>query len=632
MKPTPKEIRLLHDWLKKEMSQFYPFDNYMKWEKEENSVICPPEKTLWINNAYIENADDILEILNNTLENDISFIKVEKHLLEDAIYAKIRENGSACCVLKSNVFNLLKKTHFSIQIEEIKKEKCISLIIVATQEQQANKIQITLRKETVSLQKELTSRKKTYENVVMILKLLLCHVITINPVQGSREIVRRVFGKFDEKTGELFRYILENTFIKAFIHTYEDDCRCLNPFASFLRKNFKKDVPFESMWALEQQFSFSSSVTKAEEDLIEFIRDDKKNFKSHLNLSKCHRFSPLKIKYKEPNEEVLKVKDMNEYMRINSESVVTVSVDGKQKSVLVKKLNASQMNVSITKENLSEQDLQRIGDKIEDKIEDKEYKLRSLSEYYRNKHQNIINASESQWLSRFEMFIKLLNIVAENNQSHGSSKLKYPSWQEDVDNHQISLNAEKNIEKLKHYLKESVKKNNGGKYDITKESDEIQKLATEIDFQRRKKTNRDGEIYETVIDESELSIILGILLNFIKENASNWHTLAIQCIRAFRSKEPCKVKGNGNQGKSKSVIDLIHDLETSKMKKRIIDAYLEDLYLAIQEKGGLDPYQLLMKHKYSNIALSEEIASIGTYKQNGKETALHENSVQIEKG
>lgn len=628
MKPTPKEIRILHDWLKKEMPQFYPFDNYMKWEKEENSVICPPEKTLWINNAYIENADDILDILNNTLENDISFIKVEKHLLEDAIYAKIRENGSACCVLKSNVFNLLKNTHFSIQIEEIKKEKCISLIIVATQEQQANKIQITLRKETVSLQKELTSRKKTYENVVMILKLMLCHVITINPVQGSREIVRRVFGKFDEETGELFRYILENTFIKAFIHTYEDDCRCLNPFASFLRKNFKKDVPFESMWALEQQFSFSSSVTEAEKDLIQFICDDNNKFKSHLNLSECHRFSPLKIKYKEPNEEVLKVEDMNEYMRINSESVVTVSVDGEQKPVLVKKLNASQMNVYITKENLSEQDLQRIGDKIEDK----EYKLRSLSEYYRNKHQNIINASESQWLSRFEMFIKLLNIVAENiqfaenNQSHGSSKRKYPSWQKNVDNHQISLNAEEDIIKLKNYLEESAKKFECEECVI------IQKLATKIDFQRRKITNRDGENYETVIDESELSIILGILLNFIKENSSNWHKLAIQCIRAFRSKEPYKVKGNGNQGKSKSVIDLIHDLETSKMKKRIIDAYLEDLYLAIQEKGGLDPYQLLMEHKYSNIALSEEIASIGTYKQNGKETALHENSVQIEKG
>ena len=139
IRPTLQEIRTLHDCLKKEMSQFYPFDNYMKWEKEENGVICPPEKTLWINNAYIENADDILEILNNTLENDISFIKIEKHLLEDAIYAKIRENGSAFHVLKSNVFNLLKKTHFSIQIKEEKKEKtiCISLIVVAKLEQQA---------------------------------------------------------------------------------------------------------------------------------------------------------------------------------------------------------------------------------------------------------------------------------------------------------------------------------------------------------------------------------------------------------------------------------------------------------------------------------------------------------------
>ena len=245
----------------------------------------------------------------------------------------------------------------------------------------------------------------------------------------------------------------------------------------------------------------------------------------------------------------------------------------------------------------------------------------------------IINASESQWLSRFEMFIKQLNIVAENEKlKEGSFKSKHPSWQKDVDNHQISLNAEEDIIKLKYYLEESVKKNNGGKYDITKEYDEIQKLATKIDFRRRKMTKRNKEIYETVIDESELSIILGILLNFIKENASNWHTLAIQCIRAFRSKEPCKVKGNGNQGKSKSVIDLMHDLETSKMKKRIIDAYLEDLYWAIRKKGDLDPYLLLMEHKYSNIALSEEIASIGTYKQNEQKTALHENSVQIEKG
>lgn len=626
IRPTLQEIRTLHDCLKKEMSQFYPFDNYMKWEKEENGVICPPEKTLWINNAYIENADDILEILNNTLENDISFIKIEKHLLEDAIYAKIRENGSACCVLKSNVFNLLKKTHFSIQIKEEKKEKtiCISLIVVAKLEQQAK--EITLLKEET----ELTSRKKTYENVVMILKLLLCHVITINPVQGSSEIVRRVFGKLDEETKELFRYILENTFIKAFIHTYENDCRCLNPFASFLRKDFE-DVRFESMWALEQQFSFSSSVTEAEEALIEFICDDNNKFKSHLKLSECSKkFSSLKIKDMNENAVVWNVKDMDEDWIIDSKSKVEVEVNGKLVYVYNLPSDKWKKDAPIIKKNLSKEDSQRIEKEWRQNKE-----LQSLSDDDKIKSQNIINASESQWLSRFEMFIKQLNIVAENEKlKEGSFKSKYPSWQKDVDNHQISLNAEEDIIKLKHYLEESVKNNNGGKYDITKEYDEIQKLATKIDFRRRKitKRNKDKEIYETVIDESELSIILGILLNFIKENASNWHTLAIQCIRAFRSKEPCKVKGNGNQGKSKSVIDLMHDLETSKMKKRIIDAYLEDLYLAIQEKGGLDPYQLLMKHKYSNIALSEEIESIGTYKQNGKETALHENSVQIEKG
>lgn len=419
MKPTPKEIRLLHDWLKKEMSQFYPFDNYMKWEKEENSVICPPEKTLWINNAYIENADDILEILNNTLENDISFIKVEKHLLEDAIYAKIRENGSACCVLKSNVFNLLKKTHFSIQIEEIKKEKCISLIIVATQEQQANKIQITLRKETVSLQKELTSRKKTYENVVMILKLLLCHVITINPVQGSSEIVRRVFGKLDEETKELFRYILENTFIKAFIHTYENDCRCLNPFASFLRKDFE-DVRFESMWALEQQFSFSSSVTEAEEDLIEFIRDDKKNFKSHLKLSECSKkFSSPKIKDKEPDDIVWYVRNMDAGWMIKSTSKVKV---GEELKYVQDLYPDEKEKAYIIKKNLSKSDSQRI-----EKEWRKNKELQSLSDDDKIKSQNIINASESQWLSRFEMFIKQLNIVAKNEKlKEGSFKSKYP--------------------------------------------------------------------------------------------------------------------------------------------------------------------------------------------------------------
>ena len=224
----------------------------------------------------------------------------------------------------------------------------------------------------------------------------------------------------------------------------------------------------------------------------------------------------------------------------------------------------------------------------------KNKELQSLSDDDKIKSQNIINASESQWLSRFEMFIKQLNIVAKNEKlKEGSFKSKYPSWQKDVDNHQISLNAEEDIIKLKHYLEESVKNNNGGKYDITKEYDEIQKLATKIDFRRRKitKRNKDKEIYETVIDESELSIILGIFLNFIKENSSNWHTLANQCIKAFCSKESYKVKGNGNQGRSKSVIDLMHDLETSKMKKRIIDAYLEDLYLAILKKGGLEnPY------------------------------------------
>lgn len=619
--PTLQEIRTLHDCLKKEMSQFYPFDNYMKWEKEENSVNCPPEKTLWINNAYIENADDILEILNYTLENDISFIKIEKHLLKDAIYATIRGNGSAFHVLKSNVFNLLKKTHFSIQIKEEKKEKtiCISLIVVAKLEQQAK--EITLLKEET----ELTSRKKTYENVVMILKLLLCHVITINPVQGSSEIVRRVFGKLDEETKELFRYILENTFIKAFIHTYENDCRCLNPFASFLRKDFE-DVRFESMWALEQQFSFSSSVTEAERALIKFISNDKNNFKSHLKLSECSKkFSSPKIKDKKPEDIVWYVRNMDADWMIKSTSKVKVG----EKLKYVQALYPDEKEKAyIIKKNLSESDSQRIEKEWRQNKE-----LQSLSDDDKIKSQNIINASESQWLSRFEMFIKQLNIVAENEKlKEGSFKSKYPSWQKDVDNHQISLNAEEDIIKLKHYLEESVKNNNDGKYDITKEYDEIQKLATKIDFRRRKITKRNREIYETVIDESELSIILGILLNFIKENSSNWHTLAIQCIKAFCSKESYKVKGNGNQGKSKSVIDLMHDLETSKMKKRIIDAYLEDLYLAILKKGGLNSYQLLMEHKYSNIALSEEIASIGTYKQNGKETALHENSVQIEKG
>ena len=603
------------------MPDFYSSDNYMGWEEERNSANCPHEKTLWINSAYIENANDVIEILNEALNCNIIFIKIEKQLLEDTIYAKVNVGGSACCILRNNVFNLLKKIHFSIKTEVEESTKCISLIVIVKSEQQEDK-KIIIRKETDILRREWRSRKGTYENVVKILKLLLCHVIIINPAQGNSKIVERVFGKLDEKTRELFKEILNTTFIKAFIHIYEGDCRCLNPFAPLLRKDFEEGY-FESMWALEQQFSISG-VSEAEQKLIQSVRENKK-FKSYLELnvqSIIYRFSPLKIKYLEKDAGALQIDGMDAEWRSNSKSKVSLNGELKALDKLLPRemTQCLKEKLFITREHLSKEDLRLFGDKI---IE-KEYKLRELTSEDKITYQSTINASESQWLSRFQMFIKQLNKASKTDQLNETSEGNYPSWQKDVDNHQLSLNTEESIKNLKSYLKGAAENSDCTEYDI------IQKLATKIDFRRRKITERDGETYEEAIDESKLSIILGILLNFIKNNA-DWDKLANQCIRIYCSKGPDEVKVKGKHGKQKIFMDLIHDLETSKMEKRLIDAYLEDLYLAILKKGNSGSYQLLMKHKYPNIALSEEIASIGNYKQNDMKTPLREISAQIGK-
>lgn len=596
IRPTPQEIRKLHDYLKGIMPRFYDLKNYMEWGKKENGE-CPPGKTLWINNIY--NDDDILEILNNALKKNIKFDYIEKKTLEDTIYAKIRENGSACRVLKSNIFNFLKKIHFSIQIN--KEKRSISLIIVARLEQQENEIQINLIKEDIKEndpKEKLKSLEKTFENVVNILKLLLCHFVTINPAQENSETVKRVFGKLDEETRVLYNKILNTNFIKAFIHTYEEDHRCFNPFASFFRKDFEDDC-FKSMWALEQKFSFSSSKEQIEKEFISQY-DYHDIFKSHLKLSGCYKFSFLKIEYMDDYDKVMDVRDIDIIKRGQLES--KAEVNGQLIPVKNIKDRDQEKKAYIIKKNVSEFDLPYFKENLEqNKI------LRPLSDDEKSKYSNIINASECQWLSRFEMFIKQLNTVVD------SKKLDYlhPSWQVGVDNHMISLNIGENIEKLKNYLEESAKESGKKEYDI------IQELATEIDFRRNEK--------EKVIDEIELSIILGILLNFIKKNP-DWDKIAIQCIMILGIKEPNKVKGIGNQKNSFNKLLIL--LKASGMKKRIKDAYYYDLLLAILEQEDLSLYYPSLTI-YSESTLSENLPLFDTYKQNEQKTALYENSVQI---
>lgn len=629
MRPTPRKIKELHEWLKKEMPQFYLSTNYMEWEQKKNGTNCPPENTLWLNSAYIENTNDAIEILNDAIEildvklrNKISFIiKIEKHELEDTIYAKIRAKESSCLVLKNNVFDLLKMLRFSVE----KGDEGINLIVTKEEKSDEKHIIPLLGKEDISSQEN----NKKIKIVLRVLELLFSHVVVINPIKGDRKILKHIFADGNERSfnsvfttdiKRLLEKVLNAEFVKNLICECEEDGRILNPFAPFLRKDFKEEAS-NVMWAKEQGYPFPpSNVEDEENELLNAVCENKK-FKSYLNIDgSIYRFAAVKVKdlcedkQEDLKREIIELAEIDENTRVESTSMIQIE-DGTKKRI--SKLLPSELdkykNSYVTFGNLSEQDKKKYKDKM---LED--YKLRELTPEDKENYKDIINVSEYEWLLRMEKFIKSLVISSEKN---------YAAWSQDA---VLSLSMTDSLE-LKEYVD---KKRNDKSYANKSDYDIIEDLAKKIDY--RNKKNRSGkenpEFNKGAISEDELSVILGVLLNFVRNN-DKWNKIVNQCLMSLYSKEPHKTKG-GNNSKDHPLIRLEGDIKKAKLGERVKQAYLYDLNLAIQkrEESKFTLYKSYMKKKYSNWCLSEEISSMGSYElPNDTRASLSEDSAKIGK-
>lgn len=248
MKPTPKEIRLLHDWLKKEMPfVFSGFQQQWEIRKEEK---CPSQGVLWVNRDYVQNAEDLTEIVNAALLLHPHISKIEMYsFADDEVYAKLGILGQHCLILKECVLEILKDLQFTIDTN-------------------ANNLSVNITQKSTNKTTILSyPYRQITENFKKALGIIFSHVISLKPTANDSKAVENIYGTLDEDTKLMVQELLNTEFGNAFIHEEKD--YYLNPFACYLKDNFPEyGIP---MWLLQQGYKEAASDKKSTESFINYL-------------------------------------------------------------------------------------------------------------------------------------------------------------------------------------------------------------------------------------------------------------------------------------------------------------------------------------------------------------------------
>lgn len=233
MKPTPKEIRLLHDWLKKEMPfVFSGFQQQWEIRKEEK---CPSQGVLWVNRDYVQNAEDLTEIVNAALLLHPHISKIEMYsFVDDEVYAKLGILGQHCLILKECVLEILKDLLFIIESKENEESRnvCLDVKIIYkhAQKTEYSKV-ISLLSVNVTVS-DWESKRFAYSKVAEVLRVLLSHCISIHPIKGDKDLIQNVFGILDDTVKDLLAEALKTDPIKILLQI--KDSYFINSFAEYL--------------------------------------------------------------------------------------------------------------------------------------------------------------------------------------------------------------------------------------------------------------------------------------------------------------------------------------------------------------------------------------------------------------
>ena len=578
MKPTPKEIRKLHDWLKKEMPfVFSGFQQQWEIRKEEK---CPSQGVLWVNRDYVQNAEDLTEIVNEALLLHPHISKIEMYsFVDDEVYAKLGILGQHCLILKECVLEILKDLQFTIDTN-------------------ANNLSVNITQKSTNKTTILSyPYRQISENFKKALGIIFSHVISLKPTANDSKAVENIYGILDEDTKLMVQELLNTEFGNAFIH--EEKEYYLNPFACYLKDNFPEyGIP---MWLLQD--GYTSSYEK--------IIKDNENFMSYLNFSEIRQYAPITLKeyqeYKESEENskivITKKFYLSEWDNCWMDSESEVYIGGKlilinKKSEIEKKIKEEKINDKITVEIndiAGEADIKKFGKVVIGHV------FRYLSDEDKNKHKDIIERDEYFWLFSIQ---RLATLILELDDSKNDQINK--TWRQHSGEEQLTLSSIESLKTLK-----------GMPFD------RIKKLAGRIEGSSTHCHNG--------INKTKLSIIIGILLDFIEKHLESWADITIQFLERYSVTCPDNIKGIQQTNHLSGVLlRLNRNINDAKIRKAYIDDILST-YQSITEPYVKDLItQFIYKRTDSVSPLSEESKhatdSITNYDQSGaiKQTIYEE--------
>lgn len=629
MRPTPQEIKRLHDWLEKEMPSIFP-DSQQQWEIREGEK-SPRQGVLWVNSNYVQKADDLVEIINTTLLLYPNISKIEMQpFAGEASYAKLGVLlGQRCLVLKECTLEILKDLRFTIKTNENK-----------------NNLSVTIKSANDSKRILLYSGKQISESCNKVLSIILSHAISLKPTANDDKAVKNVFGELNEDTKRIISNLLNTEFIKAFIH--EEGDYYLNPFASYLQKNFEECT--EPMWGLVQGCKLFEAKEKGSKET--FFSKESESFKQKIGIDSnsekpIYIYERLKLgdltaeqkeKYKDFILEEKALKDLTEDERRECDKSIKLYTTRK----MVKELTRDEKKRYPEVSNLPDEDIIEIevfkkvseldyrektkyGESIIPSItvgtlsesEKKkyakvivDYNFRELNQEEQTEYKGVIDSSDFQWLIWSQVLIEDF-VKLENNE-------KDVRWTVDKKRADSSEKTKKSIA----ILFEKTLKHEEGDVDI------VENWIKQIREDRGNDLTKINTIYR---DRKNLYVILGTLFNFIKNNYEYWDQIVIQFAEKCEFSAPLSVTGLKGITQRQDLRGLLHRL---KQEGKYASWYLDDLSLFIENGNNNEYKRLLTYYKLNediNTSLFEEEKSKNDRYtiQSNEKTPLDETANQI---
>ena len=565
MRPTPQEIKRLHDWLKKVMPSVFP--DSQQWEIKEGGK-CPPQGVLWVNRDYVQKAEDLVEIVNETLllYPNISRIEMQSFAGEE-LFAKLGILlGQRCLVLteSKNVLNILKELRFTIETNENR-----------------NDLSVTIKSENHSERISLHSGEQISENCNKVLSIILSHVVSLKPTANDSKAVENVFGELNEDTKRIIQDLLNTEFAKVFLHEKGD--YYLNPFASYLKENFSKKNEEEKkkyerpMWLMQEGYD-----TPSYKDIIN------NEFKAYLNLEEVHQYvlitfkEYLKLELKQECV-ITKTFYLSDWGGDWRDSDSTIYINGKSKKInsLSGKEKSEHQHTPIKIDDLSVEDVKTIGGIVIG------YTFQKLSDKDKSSDKDdllyIKQMDEHFWLLSIQRLVQFFTKWFKAKRDNANETW---NWRNYSGEEKLTLSLIKDLKDLKN---DNV------------HFEQIRDFACKI--RGLSSTQHNG------IKRTQLGIILGVLLDFIRQHSEDWTDITIQCLERFAIKFPDKIK---------RIEDEIHlsgvllRLDKNVNDGEIRRAYLDDILLTYESQNSY--VQELLKgfvyHAVSDSALSENAEHI----------------------